>query len=454
MWNWTIGSFLPWASPLLRNHRAVAWVLCLGTVLVTALLLPRDLLVEGNSARVQRFFRKQDCDSALILQGVEATDSVGDTLRWWTGVWCGQVPFWRPLSSMLFWAEWRLFGYDFRWWYLASAALAVVLAALVLGALEPLLGSDGAAATVLVSFAGFTRLNSLEAPMGPVLAAWKHQVDLQCGIWLFAALWLAVRGRPLLSLVPIVLAAASKETGFIGFLLVPVVLWWWRSRGHDVPSLRSFCLAAVPIALTLGVYHWVAVGPGLRMGPNVYWFVKAAAFWGGQPTSELMGGGWHLVAMVSVGALTVWVANRRGFWAVPVFLGSASLVLVLKAAEVDVDLVTAATLYVVDFNRLLPLILWFVAAYAAWRFARPEVLLGLSVMFLGSILTFAAGQTLEHSRWLGGLGHSILAWAVIRGTWIAAPLAVRGLKEGLGLGAPEERTTSDDQGSESADSPT
>ena len=51
-----------------------------------------------------------DLDTWLIHGGLVKAPRFRDTLRWWTGTWAGQVPFYRPIPSMVFWAEWKLFG--------------------------------------------------------------------------------------------------------------------------------------------------------------------------------------------------------------------------------------------------------------------------------------------------------------------------------------------------------
>ncbi|MCX6376720.1 MAG: hypothetical protein NTU88_11930, partial [Armatimonadetes bacterium] len=45
-----------------------------------------------------------DVDWTCLNLGLHRIHGFGDTGRWWTGMWCGEVPFWRPLTSYVFWA--------------------------------------------------------------------------------------------------------------------------------------------------------------------------------------------------------------------------------------------------------------------------------------------------------------------------------------------------------------
>ncbi|MDP7490704.1 MAG: hypothetical protein QGG10_09345, partial [Arenicellales bacterium] len=60
-------------------------------------------------------------------------------------------------------------------------------------------------------------------PLTPVLLSWKHHVDLLFGISLFVAVALIGGKRPLWALLPTGLACATKETGFVLLLLLPLI---------------------------------------------------------------------------------------------------------------------------------------------------------------------------------------------------------------------------------------
>ncbi|HLK58803.1 MAG TPA: hypothetical protein VKU00_19680 [Chthonomonadaceae bacterium] len=51
-----------------------------------------------------------DIDTWFIHGGLVKAPHFRDTWQWWVGTWVGQVPFYRPLTSMVFWVEWQLCG--------------------------------------------------------------------------------------------------------------------------------------------------------------------------------------------------------------------------------------------------------------------------------------------------------------------------------------------------------
>src|SRR5262249_45043011 len=71
-----------------------------------------------------------DLDVMLLRGGLFKARHFRDTLSWWTGTWVGQVPFYRPLTSYLFWAEWKAFG-DEEWLYVLPDFAAHITATIL-----------------------------------------------------------------------------------------------------------------------------------------------------------------------------------------------------------------------------------------------------------------------------------------------------------------------------------
>jgi hypothetical protein len=69
-----------------------------------------------------------DIDTWFIHGGLVKAPRFRDTWQWWVGTWAGQVPFYRPLTSMVFWAEWQTFR-DHEARYALLAILIHLLAA-------------------------------------------------------------------------------------------------------------------------------------------------------------------------------------------------------------------------------------------------------------------------------------------------------------------------------------
>jgi len=437
IWAWRAASALPWLAPLVKNRRWLAWTATIAVAVSAAVACQWNALGNGNTPKFADACLHSDVDTALILKGLHEAPEFGDTLGWWTGVWCAEIPFWRPIPSMVFWMELQVFGHDFRWWGVVSVLFAGALAAAMMWGLEPLFGTDGAAAVVGMTFVSLWVPWHPGTPLTGVLAAWKHQVDLLLGISCFAALGLMGGKRPLLALLPVGLACATKETGFTLLALLPIVAWWRRRRGDEgIAPLRLAGYLAC-LVVPLAVYRLAAVGYGYGMGTNENWWTRALLYCGGYPVQQVMTRYWYTFSAGALVVATLWLAWRRPRLALvgaPMALATIACAL---AVQRQVEIITAVTMLLVDGAYVFAAMWWCVMACAAWRFSRHEIILGIAFILLGSGPTFLATQTLEHGRWIGGVGHAILGWAAIRGVWMGVPPVWAALKEGLSEG-PEE----------------
>ncbi len=435
---WRIIGLLPYGAPLVRNSRAIAWALCIAGGLVASVDFQHEVLMWGNGRWFHEIYCKQDCDTVAILHGVGEAATAGDTLQWWVGEWAGSGQYWRPLSSLAFWLQWKAFGDDFRYYALVSVIVGVLVAVLAFYALEPLLGTDGATATVLAACVNlYVPWNRL-TPMAGSVGDWKLLPDPLAALGIFAALGIAVRGRPLIALVPLVLSILAKEVGFFAFAVIPAALWWYRWRGGEVPNLRKTVVWYALIGLlTLLVRLWAV--PGVyHMGANVHWWRRALLYHFGHLGIFLNSQSWHVPAVVAVAAVSVWIGRRGAAWSMAVLLLGVAATMLLCSLQLGLPLDVTVTRSITQLGQFVTLGVWAVGAYLALRFSYQEVVLGVALAVLGSAPTFLATQTFDYTRWFGGFGHSILAWAAVRGAWQAAPLAWRGLKEGFDLQTPEE----------------
>jgi len=436
---WLVLGLLPFGTPLLRRRRAVAWCAALAAVALVAVLYQASTLAAGDTPTAQRQFREGDWDTALILGGLEGAPHFADTLKWWSGPWVGQVPFWRPGVSLLYWVEWKLFGRDFRFWALVSVLLAVALAAAVMWGLEPLLGADGALTAVLVAFSVVVTPWMRVPLLGTVLLAWKHQADELVGIGVMLGLGFTARGKPVVGLIPVALACVVKENGFFGFALLPVVagwLLWRREANHRLWRVAAWTLGS---ALPLLVWRYLAVGVGFHMGTNDFWWRRAVGYMGGHVVNVLFQDQWHIVALAALGGLVIWLASRRGVRQSLLALAvGAFAVLVLRALQIQEGLGVVSATFLAEFDRFACVVWWLIGAYLAVHYSRREVELRLALLVIGALPTFIAGtQTQENSRWLGAIGHGVLVWAAIRGLWEFTPVALREAKRALSLARPQ-----------------
>src|SRR5580704_11291372 len=53
---------------------------------------------------------QSDADVFGIMRNLRLHESLWSTLDWWHGNWVGPFDYWRPISSLIFWTEYHLFG--------------------------------------------------------------------------------------------------------------------------------------------------------------------------------------------------------------------------------------------------------------------------------------------------------------------------------------------------------
>lgn len=419
---------LPWFSPLLgRWRKPWPYVLVLCLTALSGIWLAHRTIV-GDEMLHYTFARPHpdppgphayDFDTADILDGVAEAPRLRDTGRWWTGIWAGISPFWRPLSSYFFWAEWHLFGRHYALWALTSVLLAVLLAALTLWALEPMLGTGGACHVVLVLFVRLVVPWPPTLPMASVVTFWKNQPDLLTGLAILAAVGYAVRGRLWPAMLCSVAAACFKELGFVAFVLAPACLAWVRlSRREPVPWLFAALLNAPP-ALALGAWHYHAVGFGLRIGSNQNWYVRASNFYLGLTGMELMSWSWWAPALAALFLLCIAYLWRRPVLCLLSMIAAAAVVCTILSRQrgdpwlVSLGVILDEPVWIGQHTA------WLVLAGLAWSRRRPLVLLGLPWMLIGAAPSWAAAQASEHTLWLGCMGQAILSAAAAAAAWEA-----------------------------------
>jgi hypothetical protein len=243
-----------------------------------------DLVARGD--RVPSWLAG-DIDTALIRDGLLHAPRWIDTLRWWTGPWVGQVPFYRPLTSYLFWFEWRAFGDREPLYVLPTlvghAAAGVVFAVLVgQMALRYRVPRPSAAEIIAaLAFAGFFveyRRNVVTA----VATQWKNQPDSLAAACVFAALLCYLQARrgsrlALAAAAALYLAACCFKEIAIPLPLVCAALEVESFR--RLPGRRALGRVvgmAGAGAFFLGV-RWLAIGGlGYTYGSNRAWVRRTA----------------------------------------------------------------------------------------------------------------------------------------------------------------------------------
>lgn len=308
--------------------------LLLSFVLMCALWGARSCfaLIGPNSPRITKY----DLDCIWLMTGIEPTHTFSGTLRWWTGAWCCDfVPYYRPLTSLFFWLEYRAFGpmglQGFTAVHLISHLIMVVLCVFFFA---ELMGWRRAVATVslwCLHVARFFGLGNTEKTF-PV---WKDSCDIWCCICYISSLWLFLRylrnGRRLhlaLALCAFVVAITFKEMAYTLPAMVLLLLWYER-------QLRPRWRLILPYAgITLiGVVYrfWALNGPGFKNGTNGAWWHRTLVDLVGPPAMFVLNADTlpAAVALLLVALLTATnpARKRTALW-----LGGSSVLLFIVAA--------------------------------------------------------------------------------------------------------------------------
>jgi hypothetical protein len=272
---------------------------------------------------------KPDLDTYLIHEGLVQHPALADTLTWWTGPWVmgPEYPFYRPLTSLLFWLEWKAFG-DFEWAYRVPGALAHVAAAVLFallvqdlarrwGVRSPVLAGSLAA----VAFVGF--LHPYRWAVSTLIAGhWKNQPDsfAACACFLSMRAYLraqdSVRGALPAAVVWYLVGCGFKEIAVFlpaAFLALELPELTWRDRS----AWRRVASGVAAGVLFLGV-RWACIrGLGYTYGGNRVWFQRTVQEGFGPFGAAFIQGEWFPVLAAAWLLAAAWGWRRFGRTAPP-----------------------------------------------------------------------------------------------------------------------------------------
>ncbi len=200
-----------------------------------------------------------------------------DTLPWWHTTWVWPYGYWRPLSALAFWLEYRAFGEHFNDWF-ATLIVSHVLFCACLSWFAYSLTTRWTVAILSATIFAAPRpvqLTALEwlpgygsqVPGDVILDYWKNNVEAWLGIVVLLALVAAVQRRYSLAFALAGLSVCFKETGWLTFpLIVMVAAAIGRGGIRGIPP-RAWLVAAAVAAPLAAIKIWVG-GHMLRSGSN------------------------------------------------------------------------------------------------------------------------------------------------------------------------------------------
>jgi len=234
-------------------------------------------------------------DQNELLQGLHKVHSFGDTLAWWTGSWAAGdgVKFYRPLPSLLWWCELRVFGdkgaQGFMTIHFASHLLVCFLA---FGFLRRVIGGRPALLAIGLWASGALSFLTLPTPLA-ALDYWKDDVDLWMSLAVISSLWALLsfwktgdRRFWALAVFAQIVGISIKEMSYITPILALTLLW--HQRLHPQISLRLKAMSIAPffllVALASVFRFWALGGMGFRFGTNGSWMMRFVSYCvGGRP---------------------------------------------------------------------------------------------------------------------------------------------------------------------------
>jgi hypothetical protein len=212
-----------------------------------------------------------DWDQGVYLRNLAKVHDLGTVLHWWFGGWVysPEVPFYRPLTSVLLWLWYSVFGSQGVFGFMAATWLAHIgVNLLLIGFLRRLVGPR--AALLVTSFwtLGVLEFLGLPAPWH-TLTLWRSVVEIWLAMAIISAMWSWLSwmrtGRRHyygFAIAGFLAAIWVKESGYVLVLLFAALAWHERKTRAEIWSalLPIIGLAVACIAFRFFALH----GPGFR----------------------------------------------------------------------------------------------------------------------------------------------------------------------------------------------
>ncbi len=373
--------------------------------------------------------RSFDADTHYFYYAWEENPHFEDTLKWWYGPW-GQKfrPFYRPIPSLLFWTEYKLFGVNGFFNSVVVLLLSHFLALLFIWRfLVDLLGERDGTLSACVWGASLGHYLLWMAP-NAALFAWKDNVESWHALAFTACIWAFLRFLKtenrrwqISALFLFWVALCVKELAYMAPFILLLICWHQkklREQWHNV--LPFFALAGVMFFFRL----WALQGMGFRMPGNAAW--KFRLF------NDNLGGGFTRVVngdclMLSVILFVVglwWIIQRRqkqGTAQKSKLFGGISLVtlsalsLFYTAYKTDLSVVNTSSRFLIE-GEWVALPLLSLMFFFWWRFFqnknRHQIFGALFALIVYAPLT--SGPNTPHIFYYPSLGWSIwLAYGLL-----------------------------------------
>lgn len=357
----------------------------------------------------------KDIDWGYLNRGLDQIHSFRDTGRWWTGIWCGGIPFWRPLTSYFLWTERLLWPKEYM---LPRQIIHIVLHLVFVGMAGylawKLTGRRWLTLITVWLFAGFrpypvARLYGYNFAVYDLLSDPKNVPDPLAGIALATSLLLLRRGKWLGSLAAAITAVGFKEIGFTIWPLAVVMLIWIHRRDMRVPgyALSSLRRNRLPILvwlsafLLLALVRFHAIGLKSDIGVNRVTALWMGHFFGGPLFGEMLQRNYGPVV---IGLLTISSAMGLRRFSLPIRL-LGILASLFVGVLIDARLwgtswdVSAAASFYFEADEAIAIVIWVYIAIQGIR-DRGMIAFALAMSLVATIPTWLIPWAFPHTRYV------------------------------------------------------
>jgi hypothetical protein len=297
----------------------LAIVLCCGVIGI------KDEIAQVRMSHGVKLDRQLgDPDEPCLAAGMRSTRSFSDTAKRWSGSWiAGAVaPYYRPLTSYVFWAEYIAFGeHGFAGFKAVMLALHLCVLALAVLFLNDLLGAYTSAAACALWGVGATGWLGLMTPWY-ALQHWKDTPEMLVALPYLGCLWCVLRysrtehkAWAAGAIAVMVMALLFKEMAYSLPLTTIAVLWREKmAEKHMSLIVATLVLAAV----FFGLRTFFLSGLGMTYGDvginqlYAYRWIRALA--GDYGLMAVKSGGIGILAIIGIATIIGYRMKTNRDW--------------------------------------------------------------------------------------------------------------------------------------------
>jgi hypothetical protein len=238
-------------------------------------------------------------DGEILVSGLERTQSWHQVLGWFYGTWIAgpDYPFYRPLTSLLWFLQWKAFGMS-RYSDTAMISFVAVhwlshfaVCMVAVGFLRCLMGGKIAILTMLLWSTSALAVMGMSLPIY-ALYHWKDSPDMWVSISIICSLWSLLsymrtgeRRFVIWVFIAQFVAIGFKEMSYV-LPFMAMALVWFEHKQLEQEKRKVWGVVLGMFGVVIFAYiirFWMLSGPGFRFGTNGSWLNRFLLNVGGGP---------------------------------------------------------------------------------------------------------------------------------------------------------------------------